>query len=277
MLAIYSEAAERRRMHQLSRSGDLVTDDWRLFELTLPAADCSVAVVRWLADQFVARLSAVRAQCPFQPIVLVTSRDPENARRLKDLDVEEVIWLLEVEHQLSHAVERALASSLLRRAAHVFASSEHLSPVLRLALTQACRIDQPVRTVAALAAIAGCDRRTLWRHWHTAIGVSPELRLEDLLSWLLLLRAAGRKTRDHGWCAAAIAVGVHEHTLSRLTQRLSGRTLRELGADGHRLLAEQFARRVMSRFLSHTAHPDETFWRNLGRSAVVQADQSANS
>ena len=138
----------------------------------------------------------------------------------------------------SHAISPALAGSLRR--------AHHLPQRLRDALALACDAREPIRTVERLAAAAGCDRRTLWAHWKQSAGKRSPLRLQDFLHWLLLLRAAHRKSSERPWAQVAEEIGVHPHTLSRLTRQLTGFSLRELGMNGHAPLAERFQTEVVA-------------------------------
>jgi len=85
------------------------------------------------------------------PIVLVTSSDRENARCLKDLTVEEVVWTDELEAQLLVAVKRAEGTGLLEATAGTVEQCDHLPPKLREALALVCRSWPPMRSVAQLA------------------------------------------------------------------------------------------------------------------------------
>jgi hypothetical protein len=124
--------------------------------------------------------------------------------------------------------------------------SPHLPPRLREALALACDERRFIRTVEKLAAAAGCDRRTLWTHWKASVGADADLRLQDFLHWLLLLRAAHRKSPALAWADVADEIGIHAHTLSRLARQLTGLSLRELAAAGHAALARRFEDEVVS-------------------------------
>jgi AraC-like DNA-binding protein len=122
----------------------------------------------------------------------------------------------------------------------------HLPPRLREALALACDERRGIRTVERLASSAGCDRRTLWTHWKSVVGGDGELRLQDFVHWLLLLRAVHRKTAELAWADVADEIGIHPHTLSRLSRQLTGCSLRDLAAGGHGALARRFEAEVLS-------------------------------
>src|SRR5438093_8685788 len=73
-----------------------VADDWPLLDcagLQSPPS-CWIVVAPWLFE--VRERMLIRGFCtrfPFAGVVLVTSRDADNARLFKDLPVHEVIWL----------------------------------------------------------------------------------------------------------------------------------------------------------------------------------------
>lgn len=128
------------------------------------------------------------------------------------------------------AVPAALAPAIRR--------APHLPARLREALALACDEARNIRTVEKLATAAGCDRRTLWTHWKHTVGAG--LRLQDFLHWLLLLRAAHRKTAARAWADVADEIGIHPHTLGRLARQLTGSSLRDLAARGHAALEARF-------------------------------------
>jgi hypothetical protein len=248
MLAVYGPTLQRIALVREALPRDAVfvgSCDWVTFERQSAGCDCAVALVDWLGDPVESRrLADFRRRRPLQPLVLLTHRDADNARHLKDLPVDEVVWREELRQALWPAVVRARSRGALHRVAHSLAGASRLPPVLRDGLAAACRDERGGYTVAGLADRLLCDRRTLWRHWREAVGESP-LTLQDALQWLLLLRAASRKTRELPWRAVAEGLGVHEHTLGRLAQRLAGRPLRQLD---HRRVPELLAlfdRRVL--------------------------------
>ncbi|MEW5928314.1 MAG: hypothetical protein AB1941_12670 [Gemmatimonadota bacterium] len=209
-----------------------------------------VAVGSLRTSPLVRRIATLRARQPHRPVVLVTHWDPENTRHLKDVSVEEVVWCREAERDLAAAVRRACGrgSGVLLQAAAELEAAAHLPPALRAALVHACRSEVPVRSVNQLAAAVGSDRRTLWYHWTRTVGPLAELRLQDFLHWVLLLRALATRTSGHTWAAAAGEVGVHAHTLWRFARHLTGRTLPSLGgADAD--AAALFRERALALFL----------------------------
>jgi len=130
-----------------------------------------------------------------------------------------------------------------------FRRAPHLPPRLREALALACDDRRAIRTVEKLAAAAGCDRRTLWTHWKQSVGRRSELRLQDFLHWVLLLRATHRKTASRPWADVAEEIGIHPHTLGRLARQLTGSSLRELSTRGHGTLAHAFETQVLPQVL----------------------------
>jgi hypothetical protein len=185
-------------------------------------------------------------------MVVVTSKDADNARLLKDLHTDEVVWLQDLERDLPRAVRGAESRGVLQRVASEIERSQLSPPLLRSALAQACRSGQPVQSVHALAAIAGRDRRTLARLWRVSLS-GTGFRLKDFLDWLLIVRALSRKHHRVSWAAIATELGVHEHTLARAVHRLLGVRLGELGNCGELAVAERFARAVLAPMLRNPA------------------------
>jgi hypothetical protein len=214
---------------------------WVGFEHSAPGAECCLAVVDWFtAGAFVFRLGALKSRLPYHPLVVATTRDADNVRLLKDVPVEELVWLGTLSDALWPAVRRAKEAGFRMRMARAIESSAHLDRLLRDVLVMACRADPPVHSVHDLAVLTGYDRRTLWRHWHESADPAPRLRLEDLLGWLLLLRALAGKTPAVTWSEVAAELGIHRHTLPRLAERLAGHSLGEAAALGQRELVRRF-------------------------------------
>jgi hypothetical protein len=243
--ALYVERARRA----LDGSGAArIVDDWDAFEAVAACAVCSVVVIPWLSgDAALKRLALFRGLHPLHPVVLVTRGDIQNARDLKAVVVDEVVWTQEIDRELSDAVGRTCVLSQTRRMAADLRANRALPTKLREALARACESERPIRTVHKLAAGVGCDRRTLWTQWKQVMkDGGADLRLQDFLHWLVLLRATGRKTASRPWAAVAQEVGVHPDTLGRLAQQLTGCSLRDLCAGGQGAVAAKFEKGVLA-------------------------------
>ena len=253
MLAIYSpDERTRKKLETAAPRGREVrpVDGWPELEaLAADGAECSVvAIPRLAAADDARRLAAFRARFPLHPVVLVTRGDIANARNLAGLPVDAVVWQEEVERELAPAVGRTCVLAGSRCFAAALRAAP-IPPALRAALARVACAEHPVRTVAALAEAAGCDRRTLWHQWRQT-GAAGELRLQDFLHWLLLVRAAGAKTPRRPWSDVADDLGVHPHTLARLARQLVGLSLRELAAGGQAAVAERFQEEVLAKLVS---------------------------
>lgn len=230
-----------------------LAEHWSEVERHSVGTPCLVVSIGSLrTSPLVPRLAALRARQPHRPVVLVTHPDPDNTRHLKDVSVDEVVWCREAERDLAAAVLRACGrtTGALPHLAAPLEAAAHLPAALRAALGHACRSELPVRSVNQLAAAVGSDRRTLWYHWTRTLGPDGELRLQDFLHWVLLLRALARKTPDRTWASVAGEVGVHGHTLRRFARHLAGRTLPALEEEGGAEAAALFRDRVLRLLLS---------------------------
>jgi len=272
MLAVYCrEQTYREKVRRALevRAQVQVLDDWDEFELAAACASCSVAVIPWLSgDPALKGLSLFRALHPLHPLVLVTHGDLENLRDLKAVVVDDVVWTREIDRELSDAVGRTCVLSQTRRLAEGLRTNRAIPAKLREALARACESERPIHTVHKLAASVGCDRRTLWTQWKKVMDdEGTDLRLQDFLHWLVLMRATGRKTASRSWAAVAGDVGVHPDTLGRLAQQLTGCPLRDLCAGGQGAVASQFEKTV----LSCLARGQQDKFPEIGQSAVGPA------
>lgn len=252
MLALYvPESRYRPRIQRaVQTSKAAYAEEWTTFERAALAAECSVVLFLWLHTPEVHRLLAFKRRNPLHPVILVTRGDMQNARQLKSVQVEEVIWLDEVDRELNGAVGRTCTLSHQRTFCEAMKDADYLPGCLGHALATACGAEPPLRTVQKLAKVAGCDRRTLWQQWKLAMDGSP-LRLQDVLHWFLLLRATSLKTPGRSWAAVAADLGMHPQTLGRLSQQLAGISLRTLAVKGHGELVDSFERDVLGVLLSN--------------------------
>jgi hypothetical protein len=252
MLALYiPETRYRTRIQRaVNAKKAAVADEWNQFERAALAAECSVVLFLWLGTPELHRLVAFKTRNPLHPVILVTRGDRDNARQLKAVQVEEVIWVEEIDSELHGAVGRTCVLSHQRSFCEAMRDADYLSSCLRHALTLACSAEPPLRTVQKLAKVAGCDRRTLWQQWKAAMDGSP-LRLQDVLHWFLILRAAGMKRPGIPWNQVAEALGMHAQTLGRLSRQLAGVSLTGLGGTQQGELVNRFERDVLGTLLSN--------------------------
>ena len=104
-----------------------------------------------------------------------------------------------------------------------------------------------ITTVGALASALRISRSTLWKAWHASS--DTRWRLEDLVDWLILVKAVGGQGSG-AWIDAATRLGVHEQTLNRIAGRSLGTTLREISRSASGLMAQSSIVFVLSRFFS---------------------------
>src|ERR1700694_187664 len=197
MLTVFakdSRYARRIAATLTTRESAVWAGSWEELDRTYPGTTCAVVALGWLRDDLgERRLRSLKERYPTRPIVLVTTKDADNARALRSAEVEEVVWLSEIESDLWPAVRRARASGFLQPILRILDQALLQYPPLRRAIDYACRAEIPVRSIGQLAAAAGCNRRTLWRHWHEAVGPGCPLRLEDVLAWAVLPAPGGSK------------------------------------------------------------------------------------
>lgn len=226
-----------------------VKRDWGSFERLIPAAHALIVVQPWLGrGTILGHLCTLRRRAPLTPVVLVTNRDADNARFLKSLVVEEVIWIRDLRGNLDTALRRAIGHSTRQRLSAAFGRSRSLPPRIRDALRQACLHDPPIGNVGQLARHLGCHRSTLWYHWRKtpAIpGPAGSLRLEDILDWLILLDAMAHRGRGDSWPAVGFRRGFSEKGLAQMARRLTRESLASLAARGPTALAARFVGEVV--------------------------------
>jgi hypothetical protein len=243
---IAAYAPDDAELHRLQRSlpSELIQParTWREFKRAAAAASCVIVAVPRLDVDLAVRIVAFRADMPLKPVVLVTASERGSAYWLGRISVDELIWTDEIENRLQNAVRGVCERNVLSRIAGLFERSTLPDP-LRRALAQACRAAVPTG-VEQLAADAGTNRGTLARQWRFA-RPDPDITLERILGWLLLIHALKRRAAGTKWSAIARELGVATSTLERTAPRIAGCTLSEVEAEGLSALVERFMQRVV--------------------------------
>lgn len=194
------------------------------------------------------RISRVREMAPTVPRLLIARKDEYSSHACPTLDVASIVWENEVDRKLRAEIRRVRAGGIRAQVGLVASLDRDLQPVARRALIAVARVSPPVTSVAALAAMMGVSRSALWRAWHEPRGAT-RCRLEDLLDWLLLVEAVGRKTAAVTWADVSAQVGVHEHTIARIAPRLHGHSVNDLVALPDLILSHIAVRAQLGRFL----------------------------
>lgn len=210
---------------------------WEEFRTSLDDAVCAIVAARPNGAQFFADLQLLDdrgdgADGTSVALVLCLPRSSSGLRRLRDLTVDEVVWLDELEDQLARAVRRARSERRFRTFRHRVARCDHLSPTLANAIERALTRNPPVTSVQRLAHEVGRDRRTLWHHWNRTVDDTHELTLKAFLDWIVLLRAAVERTGSESWQEVAQEFGVHTRTLRRTARRRTKDRLGRLANGG---------------------------------------------
>jgi len=179
---------------------------WPEFEHAAARADCAIAVVPWLDEAAaISGLRALKQRAQDVPLILVTHSDPANSRLLKDVKVDDVVWINEVRPRLTATIEKLSGATFLSKVAREAERASHLPPIVRELIAMACRHEGTLPTETVVARALGVSRTTLWREWQKT---APEnVRLEDFFDWLLLLRAFARRWAAKSWAAAARELG----------------------------------------------------------------------
>jgi hypothetical protein len=220
------------------------TADWHSFAIRAPLGSCRVIGIQ-SGDGSVPQ-SADLAAARLEPLILVTPRTNDCRPLVRAVVPTDVVWSSDIERELWTKVRLATTSSTLARVADCFRRATQLPPALREALALACSATRPVASVAELGALIGRDRRTIWRQWSQSRQANDALRIEDVLHWLILLRAVLQKDRHTSWRLVARSLDVHEHTLARSAQTLVGTTLGCLTFQGPHQVKAAFVDRVMT-------------------------------
>lgn len=217
-----------------------VAATWGEFRGALADASCGVVAEPEPRPELFGHLQSLRSRDLDGTMVLALRRNPRVLRRLKDVIVEEVVWMDELS-DLPAAVRGARTERRLQQMEREVRRAEHLPETLVETVVRALRSRPPLTSVQELAGELERDRRTLWHHWRSAVDEEQsELTLKGFLDWIVLLRAAAMKTESRSWHDVADELGVHARTLRRVVQRRTGSSLCDLptsaGRDGEEFL-----------------------------------------
>lgn len=257
MLAVYSEdpPLARRTVRLLEDLHPVeVFQEWARLYSHFSRIDAVLIAAPDPGAELFARMEALKRRDPVVPFLLITRRDPEALRHLKNLVIEEVLWADELEEELTLALRRSEGERRLRRVDTRLRSTTHLSPTLVAALARATRRRPPLTSVRDLAAEIDRDRRTLWHHWQESFDAdASDLTPKGFLDWILALRAHAARTDGRSWKEVAGELGVHTRTLRRVAGRRLGAGLEELADRDLDDLFDVFDREVMAPLLGDAA------------------------
>jgi hypothetical protein len=237
--------------------------DWPAFErAAATAAVLCVHLPEGSAAQSAPRLRQLRARHPAHPLVVVTPRDPDAMRHLLNVGVAELVWSHEAAAELPRVLAQLRAHGIAARIAARIDESGIEPPCLRAALAAAVRAAHPPTRVADLAALAHCNRTTLWRWWQCALAPGAALKPSCFMDWVLLVHAVDRRLLGQKWGRVADDLGIHEHTLARLARRCTGAPLGQLDASDSITVLRRFEVQVLDVF-SHGAKQSHRFMQQF--------------
>lgn len=249
MLAVYSEdppLARRTVRHLEDHGRPELFEEWTRLLGNVSRADHVVVAAPEPGPDLLARMGALKERGAAVPFLLITRRDPEALRHLKNVVIEEVLWTDELGDELALALRRADGDRRLRRIDDRLREASRLPPTLVAALGRAALRRPPLTSVRDLAAEIDRDRRTLWHHWRESFDAGPsDLTPKGFLDWVLVLRARAAKTGERSWSDVAAELGVHTRTLRRVAGRRLGAGLEGLADRDLEDLLEVFEREVM--------------------------------
>lgn len=204
------------------------TVGWQAFLVLADAAECCiVAVPKHPPAGLLDNLRQFRHARPGAALVLVAEGPlPFGANEWGDI-VRPPLRAA----RLWPAIQASMTRALLTRATMDFERAPLSSRTLRRALVTLCRATTPIRSVTELARAIGYHRRTLWYHWRRSGIWRGASTLEEVIDWVLLLRAAVCACQPIARAAIPTTLGVHRYTLRRILEQNAGLRIRDLSPD----------------------------------------------
>jgi hypothetical protein len=247
---VFAPTPEARETYRRLLAGETVVSvpSWPLAVTLGSQVDCAlVAVPPRAVFDATGAIHTLREEHPTLPIVCAADAG-ERGEIVRAGGAHEFIRFADTAAAVAAAIQAACTAALLERAAALLQGVDGMPPALRCALVHLCAADPPPRAVAELAAAVPVHRRTLWYQWRQFAGDLP-LRLEDVVAWVLLLRASILRLRGSSWTEAAAALGLHRHTVARAGERLAGVRLPRATSDLTRTYAATLRRAFLSKVL----------------------------
>jgi hypothetical protein len=211
---------------------------WSDFLSASRTASCSIVEAEDLASRNSRRnLFQFCIYPPLRPLVLITRFDDVNARALKDLCVDEVVWSNRLDREHVSAVRKSHRRQFMVVLGDAIRRNDRLPRRLADALAGACTSPVPIQSQKELLEFSHGHRTTLFRQWHEIAGERQTLKA--VLDWVVLLRAALRHDAGQSWREVSQSMGVSTRRLSGIAARLVGRKLSQMDAPS---LEERFRR-----------------------------------
>lgn len=248
-MAIVVYAQERRLRDLISNSLNfpvVASGSWSIVGSAIPRATCLLVTLdERSAEEDVLRVRMFRRSMPHLPLVLVL--DPHVPITMVALvEADEALFSHDIPARLPATIERMLAfePQAFHRIATTVVESGNAPSLIRAAVRLACESRKSIR-VQQLTVLLGCSRASLAKAWREFRGLGS-LRFEDLLAWLVLIRAVARKGDQLSWTESADSVGVSLATLERYARRLTSRSLGILALEGPQALCERFVCEILA-------------------------------
>lgn len=218
---------------------------WSDFLAASRTASCSIVEAEDLGSRQSRRsLFQFCIYPPLRPLVLITRFDDVNARALKDLCVDEIVWLTRLDRELKDAVRKCLRREFMVVLGDAIRRNNRLPRQLADGLAGACTSPVAIQSQKELLEFSKAHRTTLFRQWREIAGEGQTLKAA--LDWVVLLRAALRHDAGQSWREVSESMGVSGRRLSGVAERLTGRRLSELDATS---LEEHFRQTPLYRTL----------------------------
>jgi hypothetical protein len=207
--------------------------NWTDLEQRVNVTSACVLGVVDLADASTReRIRHLRKRFVWTPLILVTSLNAANARWLKDIDVDDIVWCDCVNQALGPAVEAAAARPVVTSIAGWIEAHPLLDRRLKTALVAACLAEPPLRWIKRdVARAAHTSVSTLESLWRSVYGSNEAHSLRRFLLWMRLLWAIERAQQGAKVAAIAHDLGVDTRTVSRTATLLTGKSFGALKSE----------------------------------------------
>jgi hypothetical protein len=170
---------------------------------------------------------SVQRKARFAALLIVAPYSRENARALKDVVVEDVIWADEAPRRLPTAVEQVVARSSSSQFARAVLQGRALRPATSTALLKAASAHPPWKSLHDVARAAFCSLRTLESEFVTAFGGGLRTP-RRFLAIARLLWASDQLRNGASRSAVAADLQIDVRTLERRARELIGLRPKEL-------------------------------------------------
>lgn len=248
-LVVIAVAADRHALlelikQQLSEFEIRATTSVPDFIRMAACADCRIIAVSTPESKWYEDMCRWRSLHRNVSIVYVTAFTHADVAAAVLLQPTQLIWLKDVTPDLRQTVSHFCSVSSRAQLMSRIRGDPRIPKIAKDVVTLVLQDRSDLGTVGDLATFLGRDRRTIWRQWSVK-AQAINLSLKELIDWGVLLRAYAVRQDARNWREVSESMKISQRTLSRMSRRLTERSLNQLGNEPSGQIVQLFESRLI--------------------------------